>query len=267
MPFDPSTLSPEAIKRYILLGRSFSSGDTLAQANQTLDALSKHAAALVPHGFGPADVVGLTDARDALEADGVARTGEAGAVTCDRKAYAGAIRDGLTLRERGRSVLESAGAVLRDGGAPDEVRNLVATTLEQTARAPATTGKRCGVLLDTQLQLLADTLEHAGVAPAAADRGGPDAVTELRGGSAKLVGATRKRPATRGTPEATERLDLLDGVVVTLARRARKAARSAARQLGTPALAQAFALTALKQRGSAAEEAVEEPPKPEDKAV
>lgn len=263
MPFDPSTLSAEAIKRYILLGRSFSSGDTLAQANQTLDALSKHAAALVPHGFGPADVVGLTDARDALEAGGVARTGEAGAVTCDRKAYAGAIRDGLTLRERGRSVVESAAAVLRDGGAPDEVRNLVATTLEQTARAP--TGKRRGVLLDAQLQLLADTLEHAGVAPAAADRGGPEAVTELRAGSAKLVGATRKRPATRGTPEATERLDLLDGVVVTLARRARKAARSAARRLGTPALANAFALTSLKQRGSA-EDVVEEPPKPEKAA-
>ncbi|MDI1429891.1 hypothetical protein [Polyangium sorediatum] len=42
-----------------------------------------------------------------------------------------------------------------------------------------------------------------------------------------------------------ETLDLLDGIIVSLARTAREAAEAAARELGEPAVATAFELSAL----------------------
>jgi hypothetical protein len=53
------------------------------------------------------------------------------------------------------------------------------------------------------------------------------------------------RTGARGTRVETEQLDLLDGIIVTLVRNARKAARAAAKRLGKPSLVADFELTKL----------------------
>jgi hypothetical protein len=71
------------------------------------------------------------------------------------------------------------------------------------------------------------------------------AMEELTAAAEALRGATRNNTTRRGTVAETEQLDQIDGLIVDLVRRARKAARSAARQMGQPALAKAFELDLL----------------------
>ena len=66
-----------------------------------------------------------------------------------------------------------------------------------------------------------------------------------------LRAQARSATGARGTPEATERLDLIDGIILELVRQAQKAADVAGKELGEPALAKVFALTALYGSGGA----------------
>ena len=61
----------------------------------------------------------------------------------------------------------------------------------------------------------------------------------------RLRASVAARAGSPGTPAETEQLDLLDGIIVALVRGARKAARAAAKRLGTPALTADFELTKL----------------------
>ena len=262
--FDPTTLSAQAKAHYIQLGKYYASEDTLAQANETLQALADHGPELAQHGFSAAHTQRLTDGRDALEAAGVTRAGQKGTNKRARQAHADALRDSMAQRERGRSVVEASVITMREAGAPEEAQRLAASTLAQTSRAP--TGKGKAVQLDTQLQLLLTALGNPTIAAAVADSGGPEAVSALTAASASLTTANRQRPKRRGTPEATEHLDLLDGLVVTLCRQARRAGRGAALRLGTPALAKAFALTSLRRESAKGGEVVDEDEVNEDEA-
>lgn len=93
-----------------------------------------------------------------------------------------------------------------------------------------------------QLDLLAGLWAETTVANAAQGRGGAKALTNLQGAAAALRTAAEDREAT-GTRSTTEQMDLLDGIIVTLCRSARKAAKQAATELGRPALIDDFALT------------------------
>lgn len=81
----------------------------------------------------------------------------------------------------------------------------------------------------------------AKVADAAKTRGGGEAVKDLETTANDLRAAAEEREAT-GTQLSTEQMDVIDGIIVTLCRSARNAARNVTTQ---PALAKAFALNHL----------------------
>jgi hypothetical protein len=85
------------------------------------------------------------------------------------------------------------------------------------------------------------------------ERGAITAIAALVPAGSGLRSADQSRAAGRGTPAEKQRLDQIDGIIVRLSRRARRAAVVAARELGNPALAHAVRLDRLyRTRGSAA---------------
>jgi hypothetical protein len=68
---DLDKIPAERRKELIKVGRRFGSGDTLAQAQQTLSALATHGVKLVLWGFNDADTQRLKDAHDMLIHAGV----------------------------------------------------------------------------------------------------------------------------------------------------------------------------------------------------
>jgi hypothetical protein len=70
--------------------------------------------------------------------------------------------------------------------------------------------------------------------------------------------ASQTTAAPRGTPQETEQLDLLDGIILSLVRSAREAADAASKALGEPALVAEFELTELYGPGTTKTKASEE---------
>jgi hypothetical protein len=231
------SIAASAKARYIAVGRVYGSETTLAQADSTLKALAQWGSKLTAHGFSAKDAQRLADARDALVAAGVERKGASVASTEERQGNAVALRGGKDARGSAHSVLIGARAELLEEDS-DSARagvQSIDVTLARSARSGANFTE-----LGQQLTLLRDLLVLPAVQAAALDRGGPAAVDALSAAIAKLDAAPRA--IKRGTPAETERLDVLDGIVVTLCRSARRAARVASKHLGSPALASAFAL-------------------------
>lgn len=255
MPIDIDSISPQAKARYIEVGQRYSSEDTLGQADATLTALATYAAPLVATGFATKDGTKLAGARDGLLAGGVQRKSAQAAAIQQRTAFGTALSGGKDERASARSVLLGARRDLDESVAPEAVDAVAAidAALQKTASSGGSPTE-----LANQLGLLQQTLSNAAVAVAAADRGGPAAVSALAAAIQSVQGT--KGPAKRGTPAETERLDLFDGIIVELCRAARKAARVAARKAGTPALAKAFTLDHLD--GRAAAPAPSAPPAP-----
>ncbi len=261
MSLDLSTLSPSARSSYITLGKVFGSTDTLNQANQTLQGLAAHGPDLVLHGFSQADATRLQEARDALSAASVGRAGVRGDKKVTSATFVAAMTAGKAMRATGRAVLQGTRRVLHeqsDAPAAEGVK-LIDATLAQTRSAEYSAEKLAG-----QLDTLRAVFTDAAVAAAAADRGGPQTVTDLEAKANALRTAASARAGAGGTPVATEEMDLLDGLIVTLARDARRAAREAARRLGKPALAADFELTHLyaARAAGAANKAAPVPPAP-----
>ena len=239
MPFDPEKIPASTRVELIDVGRRFGSEDTLAQAEQTLNALTTYGAKIVLWGFNADDAERLKDVREALIAAGVGRE----VVRVGKKTTSKANADALTLgkgkRERARSVLTGARRALAEQGDAEAIRAIDAA-LNHATTAGESTSK-----LAEQLDTLHATLTAAAVAKASKDRGGPEIAAALVAAAAALRAVSQEAAVVPGTPEATERLNLLDGIVVGLARTARKAARAAAKELGDPAMAVAFELTKL----------------------
>jgi hypothetical protein len=239
MAFDIDKMAPEERAFCLALGERYPTPNVLSQADKTLRGLALYGAILVIYGFGAEDTQDLSDARDALRAE------DAG--------------DAQTSSER-KTVVQNADEAIRNG----RKQRLIAITILKNARRPlrksgnsAALAQVQGVLSQTrvlvddsalpkQMQLLHTTLEDPAIAGVVAGRGGPDAVTKLE----TLLPLVRQALSDKtGHPPGTavsERRDILDGVVVTLARSARAAARMAARDLGQPAIAAAFELTYLE---------------------
>ncbi|HSN99292.1 MAG TPA: hypothetical protein VLS89_13445 [Candidatus Nanopelagicales bacterium] len=242
MDLDLSTISPQVRAEYIRIGRGFGSALTLAQANRHLEALRTHGAALVEHGFGAADETQLGGARDMLQQRSVGRTVAKGSKKASSKRRAEAMALGRQARKGGQAILGSTARALREQGGDSalEAARAIEGKLEETRRSPGRDGEGLAV----QLEVMKSALVEPAVAAAAAERGGAAMVLRLEKAIAELRAGNQKK-LVRGTPEETEQLDLLDGLVVTLTRNARKAALAAAEQLGMPSLAAAFELSEL----------------------
>ena len=247
MPLDLDAFAPAARARQIKLGQGFSSQDTLDQANQTLAALVEHGETLAAYGFVAKDTQQITDARDLLVAAGVGREAARGKNKVTSQTLVDALKNGQSSRLRARAILTGVQEELEDSGAADAER-MVKAALQQTAATPDTAEG-----LATQLDILTETLRRTEISEIANERGAITAIATLIVAGSGLRTADQSRPAARGTPAETQQLDQIDGIIVRLTRRARRAAVVAGRDLGNPALAHAFRLDRLyRTRGGAA---------------
>ena len=147
----------------------------------------------------------------------------------------------MAARLRAHAVLKAVLELLEESGLGSK-REAVQSALLQTSFSGDEDEP-----LARQLDLLRGTLLDSELAKVARDRGGAETAKALGAAADEL----RKRSAevvSRGTPAETERLDLIDGIVVQLCRSARRAARVCAKALGQPALATPFELSALDSR-------------------
>jgi hypothetical protein len=263
MPLDIALLSPQARERYLAIGRRYTSADTLAQAHKTMLAHAKYGLLLVPYGFGMGDGQRLGEARDRLHVCKVDRTQVAGDSLALRNTHTAARRKAKVERRCVRSVLDLAlGTLIEDGD--EATANRVQVVAKQT-RTPTTTDQE---LLE-QLDMLADVLADEQVAEAIADRGGPEIAQRLEDATTNLSTAVRLRAAKPDLSAVADERDILDGIIVSLTRAARNAARITARHLGQPAIEAEFKLTHLRSRpGSDPElDAPSTPEEPETEPV
>lgn len=262
MAFDFSLISPQARADYIRIGRSFGSRDTLAQANDILHALETHGADLVPFGFSQGDAKQLIVLRNELEAAGVGRSLAEASKKTTSQTYLQAVGEGKQARMVARSVLSNIERALYQQGAPAnelalrELRVVLGKTQSAGADDEA---------LARQLELIADALRHPVIAAEGNERGARPALRDVELAIGRLREAARARISKPGTPAETEKLDLIDGLIVSLVRSARRAARLAAVRHGSPALAKAFELSKLypsrsKGAETSSSEAAEAPP-------
>ncbi|MDI3283846.1 hypothetical protein [Polyangium sp. 15x6] len=242
MALDLTTLAPEARAAFIKDGERFSSEDTLEQANQTLNAYLTHGSKLVAFGFVAEDAAELKDARDALIEAGIGRESKRTSKKVDTAAHAAAMRDGQAIRLRARSVLAGSKRALLLAGQAGVVQKITVQLDRDSVAADDAEG------LAKQLDALRAALKEPPVAEAAKTRGGPQAALDLESRAQALRDVAKTKAQPRGTPVETETLDLIDGIIVSLARTAREAADAAARELGEPAIATEFELSALYKR-------------------
>jgi hypothetical protein len=181
--------------------------------------------------------------------------------------------ESLTLEERlaGLSLEQCLAGLAPEqrlaGLAPEQrLAGLAPEQAEEAARAiDAVLGKGAvagddAEKLSTQLDQLRTTLEDSTIKPVVAERGGPKAAADLKTQASILREASQTTAAPRGTPQETEQLDLLDGIILSLVRSAREAADAASKALGEPALVAEFELTELygiaKTKANASEETI-----------
>jgi hypothetical protein len=243
MALDLSKIAPDGRKELIAAGEAFNSDTTLAQARKTLNALNKHRSKLIDYGFNEEDEEHLKDAADELVAAGVGRDDKRTEKKKTSKTYVDTLHAGQAVRLRSHSVLGSVRrvAVQIAGESHTAAVRAIDTVLEQGSVAAEEANA-----LAAQLDRLRKVLDDDGtVEELSKSRGGPKAVKDLADAAGALRVAAQNAAGTRGTPEETERLDLIDGIILGLVRGAAKAAGYAAKALGEPSLDSAFALTEL----------------------
>ncbi|EYF04277.1 hypothetical protein [Chondromyces apiculatus] len=256
MPLDLAALSTYARERYLRIGHHFGPTEVLVQANKHLLALQTHAADLHHHGFGTADRAQLEDARDALQQALIARTRTRAMDYTTLHLHRGAIRQGRHQRRGARALLASAANHLHQtaGGDATDTALQIEGCLTHTARCP----ERDGESLALQLDVLRNMLLRPAVAAVTVDRGGPETVTDLTATITTLRTSNFQHVGTSAQSD-TERVNVLEGMIVTLARSARKAAVAAGHRLGSEALAALFELSALYPPRATAKPEVAEP--------
>lgn len=232
----------------IQIGQQFGSKDTLDQANQTLKAYAVGGEALAGFGFTVADAERLAAARALLIDAGVGRETARGQKKVTSRTYTEALTAAQAARLSARVILAGAEADLEESATSgdEEAARIVGTVLRQTRVA----GDRAESLAQ-QLDQIASALQHKAVEGIAKPRGGAEAVARLTATAAALRKADQDDAGIRGTHAETQRLHQIDGIIVRLVRRARKAALAVARATANPALAEEFRLEKLYQsRGS-----------------
>lgn len=239
MALDLTKLSTERKDQYIRIGRRYSSTDTLDQADQTLSAWKLHGAKLEPFGFIAADAENLGQARELLSRADIGRDQARGSKRVSSTGYVESFAASKTVRRRGRSILSGVASDLQDAGKKEDAAKVEAV-LSQTGRLSSSPK-----VMVKQLELMAAVLSDGAIAATAEKRGGVRAVEALRSAAAALHAADLATAARVGTTFETQHMDLLDGIIIELVRRARDAAEAAAEELAEPALASAFKLDKL----------------------
>lgn len=257
MPLDIALLSPRARERYLAIGRRYASGDTLAQAHKTLAAHDKYGALLVPYGFGMGDASRLAETRDQLHARKVDHTQATNDRKVVRNKHATTRRNARTERRCTRSVLGLALDTLIEND-QQAAADRVQVALDQTSVDPAD-DQRLLEQLDTLDGVLGDPI----VTEAIQDRGGAEIARRLTDAHAALMSTMRQRAARTEISAVADERDILDGIIVSLARAARNAARIAARHLGQPAIEVEFRVTHLTPR-SGSDPELDTPALPEE---
>lgn len=254
MPFDIETLTADECLRYLSVGRRYATEDVLAQADKTRLGYNMYGHLLVVHGVGPDEGTLLVEVVDMLrESDGGHIQ-----VTDARKflsmTYEGAKRLAKDERINGRTLTSMCISPLNRAN-ETELAQRATLVLQQTSRCD--TDKQ---LID-QMKTLHDLLSVPALAPIIANRGGPTILAGLASARTTLLAAVQARAGKPEVTAASQRRDILDGVVVTLCRAARDASQVAARRLGQPAIAAAFKLDLLaRSRTSTPAEPVEDEP-------
>jgi hypothetical protein len=256
MAIDLNAFPPDVKLALTAVGEEFGSDDTFAQATQTLQGLEKYADTVRLYGLPLSDGQRLQEARELLSEAGYGRNQAKSHKKTLGIGLDDANRAGRTARIRGRSILTSTKSVLAEQG-KTEAATAAQTTLDVTADSDKT-----GEDLAKQLDHLADAIDpqkSPEAAAASADRGGPETLEPLRTTATTLRDAVKRKPTVRGTPEATQRLDQIDGIIIDICRRGRDAAEAASKDKGDPAILKAFKLDKLyASRAGAAKK--EEPP-------
>jgi hypothetical protein len=238
MPIDIAAMAAQAREYYLSIGIRYPTQSVLLQGDKTQQGLVKHAAILVDFGFALRDGARMVEACERVRASVVGRAVAGGSRKLTGKNYRSASRNARLARRSAITALSAAIPDLLETG-QEAAAQLVQTTLEATSALPG------GEELPKQLQLLFDVLVQPVVDAAVADRGGPGIARRLDTSRTALLAALRERAGQSPVSAAAEERDILEGIVVSLARNASKAARVAARSLGQPSIALDFKLTYL----------------------
>lgn len=239
MAIDIDTMAPQAREYYLGVGRRYVTPHVVAQGEKTLRALARHAAVLEEQGFGADDVQDLVDGVDALRRHDTDRAQAAGSRKIIVQTSTDAVRRAKQWRKSARSILSAVLRVLRQTGDEARIRP-VQTVLRETRIL----GDELN--LPRHMDMLQAVLVDPALTAMVSRRGGLLAQANYQIIHPVLVEALGDLAAQPAVTAAAERRDILDGVVVTLCRSARTAAKLAARALGQPSLAAEFALTHLK---------------------
>ncbi len=241
MTFDPASIGPEAQGYYTHIGEEFGSEDVLSQLDLSILGADKYAPKLSFYGWPASQTQKMKDVRELLAAALVAR----GAAKADRKTNNAALHDamraGKNAKRAARTALFTARNELFEQSKLDlvnQIDSLLATTPGVGHDAK---------LLSKQLGNLGELLANDQVAPILGD-GATSLQTRVTTAATALDVAMASKGRPRGTPEATQHVNLLDGVGAVLVRTLRKAGRAAARAEGQPDIANAFELNALYGR-------------------
>jgi hypothetical protein len=238
MALNLDAMSPEARAHFLAIGERYATTNTLAQADKIMLGLVIYGEVLALYGFGAEDAEDVAEARDALRAQD---TGNAQAAS-QRKTLAqngdDAIRNARQRRVVATTILKNSQRVLRQRGNTSALAQ-VQSVLARTSLLGDDTQ------LPVHMQLLHATLMDPAVITVVAGRGGLEVAAELEIRLPAVQAALGDRNEHPPSTAASELRDVLDGIIVTLARNARAAARAAARALGQPAIAAAFELVHL----------------------
>lgn len=242
MNWELESLPPSERARMSSVGRQFSSSAARKQAVQTLQALDEHQEVVAVYGYGKGETAALKKlAHQSAESTLLKSNVQAsGRVTGSE--LRGSVRGAKKAKRRATSVFHVGAAKLRLEGTPEalEAAKEVETRLQQVTPTAFDVD-----LLKSQMEILINLYNMPVVAQATAAMGGPESKAVLEAALADL--AAKEAAHAKGIPlhGEQEMVDIIDGMIVTLCRLARKAARAAAADLEQPALAKPFELSAL----------------------
>jgi hypothetical protein len=226
----------------IKLGLRWASPLVKAQANAFLGQLQTHQPTLETYGLVPEDVVELAG----WEAQYPEQMGEREDKQLGNKLTSRLLKallvDAGAARTRGRVRLKEAEPRLASAeGEGSQALHHVQEALQKTSRKP----KDDPEAMASQLRLLAGALALTAVMDVVRPRGGEAALAALEKSAEAISQAVADMAQRTSTTALTERLDLLDGLIVERLREIGRVAKEAAKETGSPALAEAFLLKHL----------------------
>lgn len=235
-----SDIAPEERERLRRLGVNYATDDTVAQIDRTVLGIERYRDVLAVGGLTTILEAHLGNVRESLLA---ARSNRVD-VVASRKVTNVALLDamfvGKTARFLAHGQLDSARLLLAMAG--NKVAVEIAKVLDATRSSGADPQQ-----LETQLTQLVRLVANTDVRGALGENAA-SLETQLNTAIAALNVARESKTSTRGTPEETDYLDMLDGLAVELCRRVRKIARAVAKELRKPAIAKELDLRELYKK-------------------